>query len=201
MKPRALVQTLIICLITIWFSSSALAHKVRIFAWQEGDTIFTESKFSGGKPAKNVAIFAINPATQQRLYSGNTDENGNFSFLIDGTQPETLEIVVDGGDGHRNSWTHTLESSTPNRVELEKKAPPQTGQIPVSEPSLEQEQTISIEQLTTVLEKVIDQKLGPIKKTLAESSDKGPSLQDILGGIGYIFGLAGIAAYMKSRKQ
>ena len=36
---------------------------------------------------------------------------------------------------------------------------------------------------------------------LAESRDQGPALGDILGGIGYIIGLMGLAAYMRFRRK
>ena len=60
---------------------------------------------------------------------------------------------------------------------------------------------VTLDELNQLLETTIDKKLAPIKRTLAENSDKGPSLQDILGGIGYILGLAGIAAYVQSLKK
>ena len=36
---------------------------------------------------------------------------------------------------------------------------------------------------------------------LAESRDKGPTFRDVLGGIGYIFGLMGLAAYIHFRRK
>ena len=56
------------------------------------------------------------------------------------------------------------------------------------------------ELIRRVVEEVLDKKLSPLKRMLVESKNQGPSLQDILGGIGYIFGLAGIITYFKSRK-
>ncbi len=35
----------------------------------------------------------------------------------------------------------------------------------------------------------------------AESRDKAPTLHDILGGIGYILGLLGLAAYIHFRRK
>lgn len=184
-------------------STSALAHKVRVFAWQEGDTVFTEAKFSGGNPAKNVDVFIEDNSTHQRLLSGKTDEKGNFSFTIPTPSPQSLQVIVDGGDGHRNSWTHTLETENENLTVEKTAAPPATLTKKNLQPTQPQGyiSNLDMEKITALLETVIDKKLGPIKKTLAESKDKGPSLQDILGGIGYIFGLAGIAAYYKSKKQ
>jgi nickel transport protein len=36
---------------------------------------------------------------------------------------------------------------------------------------------------------------------LADIRQKGPTVADIFAGIGYIFGLVGIAAYVHSRKK
>ncbi len=203
MKTHFYKQPLFIVLITLLLTPFAHAHKVRVFAWQEGDTVFTEAKFSGGKPAKNIAIFVENPSTQKRVTSGQTDSVGNYQFTVPTPQPDSLNIVVDGGDGHRNSWTHTLERSTIKQEHPQSSlnsTAENTPKFPVN-PTEKTHINIDMDQLTAVLETVIDKKLGPIKKTLAENSDRSPSLQDILGGIGYILGLAGIAAYMKSKKQ
>ena len=51
------------------------------------------------------------------------------------------------------------------------------------------------------LEKALDKKMKPVLKMLAESRATGPGISDILGGIGYIIGLVGIAAYFHSRKK
>jgi len=52
-----------------------------------------------------------------------------------------------------------------------------------------------------VVEKIIVRELIPIKRKLAEGSEQKLTLRDILGGLGYIFGLAGIAAYFQSKKS
>ncbi|MDO5530519.1 hypothetical protein [Sutterella sp.] len=42
--------------------------------------------------------------------------------------------------------------------------------------------------------RALDRRLAPIEKRLAESLDPGPRVQDIVGGIGWLIGLGGIAA-------
>ncbi|QLA18061.1 hypothetical protein GD604_09445 [Desulfolutivibrio sulfoxidireducens] len=54
--------------------------------------------------------------------------------------------------------------------------------------------------LLAAMDSMLDAKLAPIKSMLAEAQDPAPSMTEILGGIGWIFGLVGIAAYSKSRK-
>ena len=43
--------------------------------------------------------------------------------------------------------------------------------------------------------------MAPVMKLLAESREQGPSLRDILGGVGYILGLMGLAAYLHFRRK
>jgi len=53
------------------------------------------------------------------------------------------------------------------------------------------------------MERVIDRKLKPVMGILVklrEDSEK-PRLTEIIGGIGYIVGLMGIAMYLKSRRK
>jgi nickel transport protein len=50
------------------------------------------------------------------------------------------------------------------------------------------------------LEKALDKKLAPIMRTLAEMQEQKIRLTDVLGGLGYIFGLVGVAAYFKRKR-
>jgi|OpeIllAssembly_1097287.scaffolds.fasta_scaffold452234_1 nickel transport protein len=49
------------------------------------------------------------------------------------------------------------------------------------------------------LEKALDKKLAPIMRTLAEMQEQKVRPTDVLGGLGYIFGLVGVAAYFKRK--
>lgn len=51
------------------------------------------------------------------------------------------------------------------------------------------------------LEKALDKKLAPILRALAEMQEQKIRLTDVLGGLGYIFGLVGVAAYFNSRRK
>lgn len=48
-SKRFLLSLLAVTVILILKSPPALAHKINIFAWVEGQTVFTESYFTGGK--------------------------------------------------------------------------------------------------------------------------------------------------------
>jgi nickel transport protein len=49
------------------------------------------------------------------------------------------------------------------------------------------------------IEKALDKKLAPIMRMLAEMQEQKVRLTDVLGGLGYIFGLVGVAAYFKRK--
>jgi nickel transport protein len=49
------------------------------------------------------------------------------------------------------------------------------------------------------IEKALDKKLAPVMRMLAEMHEQKVRLTDVLGGLGYIFGLVGVAAYFKRK--
>ena len=59
--------------------------------------------------------------------------------------------------------------------------------------------SLSPQELEQLLSAALEQKLAPIRHMLAEQYNAGPSLRDIIGGLGWLMGLAGLAAYFKSR--
>jgi hypothetical protein len=78
------------------------AHRVNLFAWVEGDTVYVESKFSGGKKVKAGKIIVTDPQGTE-LVKGTTDENGEFSFKV--PKKTELKIVLLAGAAHRAEWT------------------------------------------------------------------------------------------------
>ena len=211
MKYTTLLQLTLPLLLIMLGPLPSHAHKVRIFAWEESGIIKTEVKFSGGRPAKNAQITVTSVLDKQELLTGTTDGKGLFSFPIPDAAKKNqynLEITVNSGDGHKNSWLlnaadylhatektprHQSESPSPSPLQAAKQVPPEQQNSTVV--------AIDREELSQIIESALDRKLGPIKRSLAKQQENKPSLQDILGGIGYILGLAGIAAYFKSQKK
>jgi nickel transport protein len=85
-----------------------------------------------------------------------------------------------------------------------KTASGQTGiaaKISTEESTAAPDSNIQPEELEAVIETVLDRKLQPITRMLAEMRQEGPGISDIFGGIGYILGLVGIALYIQNRKK
>ncbi len=202
----AVIVTALI-LIVLCPARPGLAHKVIIFAWVEGDTVHSESKFSGGRPARQAAI-EVYDDQDNRLLTGRTGDDGKFSFKI--PKASALRIVLLAGTGHRNEWR--LEEAEVRRgLEAGREAAPSPAAeapLPAPEPAKSTTCTpktppaaLSAEAVEQILEKTLDRKLQPIVSMLAQTRQTGPSLQDILGAIGYIIGLVGLGAYLKSRRR
>lgn len=206
----------IVCLIffaILWVAFShepAFAHKVTIFAWVDGDTIHTRSKFSGGKRVKGSLVVVFD-SEGNSLLEGKTDENGMFSFKI--PQKTELKVVLKASMGHMAEWKIPAEeitgsgseSNTPETVE---KAPDKTSigagseSIKTDEDVLEPA-TIGLgrEEVEEIIDASLDKKLAPIYDMMANTYDRGPGLTEIMGGIGYIIGLVGLALYFSNRRR
>jgi len=175
-------------ILVISFNPPALAHKVIVFAWAEGDTVFTESKFSGGKKATGARVLVFDSKGEQ-LLEGKTDNRGEFTFKI--PRLTDLRIVLDAGMGHKAEWTIPESEILEARGVLDKKRS--------VEPSQPLAAGLSKEEIKEIVEDSLDRKLRPIVRMLADSQSKGPSVNEIVGGIGYIFGLMGVALYFRNR--
>lgn len=167
-------------------AASAFAHKVTIFAWVEGDTIYTQSKFSKGRKAKG-ALVTVFDMEGNRLLEGTTDEKGKFSFKI--PKKTGLKVVLKASMGHMAEWKIPVDEIAEAQASQNKT--PESGG-----PSCFQR-----EEIRRLIDESLDQKLGPIINMLANCQDQGPGISEVMGGIGYIFGLVGVALYFANRRK
>lgn len=195
--------------IFLMLSGMAYAHKVNIFAWLEGDTVFTESKFSGGKMVKNGKVFVYDE-DKNLLLEGVTNDVGEFSFKI--PKKTALVIELDATMGHANAWTISLDEildamgDEPVAAVTEDPAKEDAAQPAMQTTSVSPAQTApgaSSQEIQAIVEKTLDKKLKPIIRLLVEAQEREtePQASDIFGGIGYILGLAGVAAYFHYRRK
>ena len=187
---------------------SASAHRVNVFAWVEGDTIYVEGKFAGGKKVKSGKIVVTDPR-DNKLLSGLTNDQGEFAFEV--PQRTDLTIVLIAGQGHQAEWTIRAAEmeDLPSKTAWDKSAEKAMQSEPKKEVAIALVDTrtatpdiaIKPQELEAIIETVLDRKLKPITRMLADIRQDAPSVGDIFAGIGYILGLVGIAAYVQSRKK
>ena len=194
---------LFLTLAIIFFCNSVSAHRVSIFAWVEGDTVYTESKFSGGKKVRNAEVVVFDEADNE-LVEGRTDEDGRFSFKV--PRKTGLKVVLKASMGHLAEWTIPMEDFDQPAVpsegitekQPEKSAKPlkigikneTDGVFPPTQPEIER-----------LIELALDRKLAPVIKMLVDLQDRSPGMREVIGGLGYIIGLVGVALYLANRKK
>ena len=198
-RPHRLYFALAIALLaTAAWPTRCLAHRVTVFAWIDGDTVYTQSRFSGGRAVKNGDITVFD-ARGKQLLTGKTDAAGDFSFKL--PTRKGLRVVLDAGMGHRSEWALSDDDLNlpSNRGEkgnplVSARAAPPLSPAPVST-------TLTREDIQSIIDRSLDKRLKPMMKLIAELRNDSPSVTDIIGGIGYIIGLVGLAAYMRNRKK
>ena len=151
--------------------------------------VYVEGTFSGGKKIIAGKII-VTDSNGVEVLSGQTNDQGEFAFKR--PQQKELKIILEAGMGHRAEWTLPVDDGHADH--------------PADELRSEETQTAvyagpSRAEIEGIVEKALEKKMKPVLKMLAESRAKGPGISDILGGIGYILGLVGIAAYFHSRKK
>jgi len=204
---KCTIITVLIVLLSL--AGPAAAHKVMIFAWVNGNTVHTESKFSGGRKVKSGKIEVFDPQGKL-LLSGKTNEQGEFSFPV--PQSTALKIVLNAAMGHRGEWTISKDEIA-NATSPGETAPSLTQNVTAEKlvPAVKTKSTatqtpaattsLSAGEIQQLVEKALDRKLEPVYRMLAESQEHKPTITDIIGGIGYILGLVGLAAYLQARRQ
>ena len=190
--------SLLFFLVLLVVAPGALAHKVNVFAWVEGDRVFVEGYFAGNKKAQNSLVEVFN-STGVKLLEGKTNSRGEFSFKA--PEKTDLRIVLTAGMGHKNDFMisardfsetavgSTQQTSTSSEADISQREMG-TG---TAEPQ------VDANELEAIIDKALDRKLTPVIKLLHASQKQGPTLAEIVGGIGYIFGLMGVALYFRDR--
>jgi nickel transport protein len=207
-KPPVLWTPGILALLAlVVFATPAWAHRVLIFAYAEGDTIHTESKFVPDTPVHQGTIKVIDKKTGKVLLTGKTDNQGKFSFKIPpaaAAQRMDLEIVVEAAMGHRGEWllkagSYLPGAKTPATVTPAVIPAPSPGAVPASPKA--KAAKVNQQALEVTLNKALERQLAPINEKLTDLTIHRTSLPDILGGIGYIVGLFGLWAYFQSKRK
>jgi len=192
---NVLILNLVAAIALILFSQSvASAHKVYIHAWFEGDTVYVESYF-GSKKKVQGALIQVFVFSGEKLLEGRTNERGEFSFKS--PQNTDLSIVVDAGMGHKNEYILKAEEFTDASDVKTEMGKTDEAEVVSLSPNL-----ADAEQIRAIVEQALDSRLKPVMRELARSrKEKSPGFTEVVGGIGYIFGIMGLVMYIRSRKK
>ena len=194
-KMNAKLFTLLFASVFILlFSQAAFAHKVNMFAYAEGDSIFMEGYFADGKKAKNCEITVYNKEGKV-VHTGLTSEEGQYEFPI--PEMTDLKIELDAGMGHKTEFLLPKNELS----ESEEDSLLETEDLPIAASTSSYSGTgINKQELSLIVDKAVAKAMRPVMRNIAEMREE-KSLSSIVGGIGFIFGLLGLYFYFKAKKD
>ena len=203
------------------FAFPASAHKVVISAYADGGIIEGEIGFSNGDVASNAVVEVFDDAGN-KIGETKTDEDGVFHYTP--TEKAALNFKSNLGAGHIANY-HMETDELPDNIggnDAEKVAAAEVDDIlanieestdgagasnaavGISPEALQKLIAAQVhEQLEAFKPEVqaaVWQKIKPLRKVMAEYMEKN-DMQAILGGLGYICGLAGVGFYVAARME
>jgi nickel transport protein len=220
------VSLIVLIIVSVFLMPSvAHSHKVNIFAYAEDGRIFTESYFNDGSPC-NGSMIQVYDKEGNEILQGKTDEEGNFSFKVPNNIPKKtdLKIVLTASMGHRAEYLmpaselySKIESSALSQ-KTQKIEPPSfiegksggiADQNNIGDNSAPPGLAVDLDQIRSVVEEAVDRsiekRMKPLMNSLIHTIIKAQtnrvSFRDIIGGIGYIFGIMGLILYFKKREK
>jgi len=98
---RVRIACAVLAGLVLLLGGSAHAHRVNVFAWVEGDTVFVECKYPDGTKV-HAGIIRVLDSGGNQLLTGKTNAAGEFSFKI--PKQDDLKIILEAGMGHRAEW-------------------------------------------------------------------------------------------------
>ncbi|MFC1834811.1 hypothetical protein ACFL2Q_08770 [Thermodesulfobacteriota bacterium] len=195
--------------------SDAWSHSVKVFAYVEGDKLLVEGYFGRGIKAKECTVEILDHE-RKRILEGKTDDKGLCYFDLNKVTNASgdVTVVLFAGQGHRAEYKLSAEDLSDSKDEMKK---PVTGEVPKipkkdSAESLlgskDRAGTESGAAIAEMVQQAVKKEMAPVLKMLArqqrllvKQQEKGPGIREIVGGIGWIFGIVGVAAFFMSRKS
>ena len=195
------LKHLLVIVIPMLFAPTGWAHGINLFATVEGSTIQGTLLYADGTPAAKAPVTAFGPNGDVNA-EAKTDESGRFSFQ---TRVRCRHrLVGDAGQGHRGLFTIAAEDLS---ASLPTTLPEPVAPLPESalaELPGESSVVTPVEadamhaEFDARLEAAVARQLRPLREQI-DRYEKKIRIRDVIGGIGYLFGLVGLVVLLKHR--
>lgn len=206
-------------LVAVLVAGPAAAHKLRVFAFADGARIQGSAYFAGGGKAQGARI-RVQDGRGRVLAELTPGADGSFAYLAQA--PEDHIVIADSGDGHRAEWrvsaaelaggfprgasdaappaASASASASSSAADVGADAgiprPMAPGSRPADAPGA---RTGLDPDLELAIERAVARQVRPLREALLADRDRA-RLHDVMGGIGYILGLLGIALWWRARR-
>lgn len=197
-KPFRAVLLGVLMVGSFGLSQQALAHKLNLFAYAEGDTISVEGYFADGRKAQNSAVKVLD-SSGKVLVEGMTDGEGKYLFKV--PQKSDIKIILNAGMGHQGEFAMSAaELGDGNAAASEQGSAMSDGDADVGHAGAEVVNAPVVGgELDIAVHRAVNEAIKPLVRELAESRQQA-SISEIVGAVGYIFGLLGLFAFYKARQ-
>lgn len=191
-SSRALLAVLLL-------AGTAWAHRVHIFAVVDGRRVLCQGYFASRKhPTKNCRIDVLLP-DGAALTRGRTNDKGEFTF--EATRRADLKIVLNAGSGHRAEWTvraSELPADLPAGAGSAVAEPVRDSGVPST--ARASGAAVDEARVKAIVRSVVQPQILELRAEIKAAEQKGPGLTEIIGGIGYIVGIAGVVMYARAAR-
>ena len=188
----SLRRSLLLALTLSLATGTAPAHSLRVFAFADGNRISGSAYFAGGGAASGARIRVLDDKGGG-LAELEPDEEGGFSYQA--LAPVDHVVVAETGDGHRAEWRVRAAELAPGFPGSEA-TPPAPSE---ASPSARAVEVRADPEPLAAIEQAVARQVRPLREELAAAQGRAAP-RDVLGGIGYILGVAGLAAWWRCRR-
>nr|WP_093192351.1 hypothetical protein [Thiocapsa sp. KS1] len=206
MRSRRSILGIAAFLLLSILGAPAVAHKLQVFAFAEGARISGSVYFAGGGAASGSRI-EVRDGEGRTLAELTPDGEGRFVYPAQAPVDHLIRAIT--GDGHQADWLVPAaelasgfgsEGSTVEGAEgAHRSAPSGIGATEASSTPASHMATLD-PALEAAIERAVARQIRPLREQLIAAEDR-IRLQDILGGIGFIMGLTGLALWLTSRRR
>jgi hypothetical protein len=190
-----MLSKLIAALLLSLLSLGVAAHNVVGGVYAIGDQIEGEVGFSNGDMAAPGTVVKVTDEQGNELASLETDDEGGFTYTATQRIDHLFYANLSSG--------HILELTLPADELPDSLAAVGSVEVTVDKVAVPSVSTTSIatdrQGLEQMIERAVAKQVVPLRKEIAAYKEKS-SLQDIMGGVGYIFGLCGLGIWWRQRQ-
>ncbi len=186
---RKAISTLVV-LLALLAPGSAIAHKVSVYAFIEEGMVYVEGYFFDGAPCKGCPVEVRADLGGSVLLEGSTDEQGHLEFAAPEAYPLYLKMAA--GQGHAASFVLEGQQDMAEKYILEGQGERPGKYLGDCSGDMEALVDAAVEARMALLRAEISR--------LRAASER-PGITEIIGGIGYIIGLAGIWLYFRKKNE
>lgn len=187
----------LVVVVALSFATPAFAHKLKVFATAIGADISGYGYFAPGGRAQDSTVTVT--ADGKVVATLRTNEEGEFSFTAQSRVDHVF--LLDAGDGHEATYRIAAD-------ELPATLSGPVASTPVTPPAGSQQRpqvlpvgpNPAIAEVRALVEMGIAQQLRPLREQIDALQQK-LWLHDVLGGIGYIVGIAGLAMWLSANRK